>query len=106
MRLAKKCSPASFLFFEGSLLVMDLRLKISGIPLRDKDFDAFLLIYSETDYLPRLVQRAFLSEVTLEKLNIELVATENWARSFAGPACNNLITRFQVDGENNLTQSH
>ena len=99
VRLAKKMISGELSFFEGSLLVMDLRIEISGIPLRDEDFDAFFLIYSETDHLPRLGRREFLSGTALEKLNVELVATENWARSFAEPACNNLITRFQIDGE-------
>ncbi len=80
-------------FFEGAIQVCSLRSSI-GVPDADPDFQAFVVIWSETDHLPpRHVQHRW-SSTALLRLQPEFEQTETWARGFANQACENLIKRF------------
>lgn len=86
-------------FFHGARDVCALRYQVGGVPDSDPDFDAFVLIYSETDHLPYKDQHGFWSTEALEKLEPEFKHTEEWAESFALSACENLIARFKVESK-------
>ena len=81
-------------FFEGARVVFELRNQLSGVLDFDPDFNAFVLIYSETDHLPYEAQRHLWSPDALAKLKPEYEETELWAASFAPEACENLLKRF------------
>lgn len=81
-------------FFEGARVVFELRSQISGVLESDPDFNAFVLIYSETDHLPYEAQRHFWNPDALAKLKTEYEDTELWAASFAPEACKNMLRRF------------
>src|SRR5579871_727991 len=84
-------------FFEGSAKVLAIKGQLSGIADRDPDFDAFAVICSETDHLPLEAQRSLWSPSALAELEPEFRRTEQWAKSFALPACKNLIARFGAE---------
>lgn len=81
-------------FFEGAKVVVELRGAISAISESDPDFNAFLLIYSETDHLPYAEQRHLWDPDALARLAPEFEKTEIWAAQFAEKACKNLLCRF------------
>ena len=81
-------------FFEGARVVFELRNQISGLSEFDPDFNAFVLIYSETDHLPFEAQRHLWNPGALVKLEAEYEKTARWAASFAPEACRNLLKRF------------
>ena len=83
-------------FFEGARVVFELRNQINGLPEFDPDFNAFVLIYSETDHLPYEAQRHLWNPGALAKLEAEYEKTALWAASFAPEACENLLRRFGV----------
>jgi hypothetical protein len=82
-------------YVEGAFLVTRLRHRISGVAERDEDFDAFVVIESETDHLPLQAQRPLWSEQALAGLEPEFKRTQEWAASFAADACKRLIARFE-----------
>jgi hypothetical protein len=82
-------------YIEGSAVVLRLRPHIGGIPDFDKDFMAFVAIGSATDHLPLKAQWPLWDKTALERLKPEFESAENWARSFAPDACQNLIGRFE-----------
>ena len=81
-------------FFEGAVQVLAIKSRLSGIADRDPDFDAFVVIQSETDHLPLEAQRSLWSPAALAALEPEFQRIEEWAKPFASPACRNLIARF------------
>ena len=83
-------------FFEGTKVVFELRSQIGGVRESDPDFNAFVLIYSETDHLPYEAQRHLWSPDALVKLESEYEKIELWAASFAPQVCQNLLSRFGV----------
>lgn len=92
--LARAMLHGTISYFEGAPKVLDLKNQINGIGDRDEDFDAFVVIQSETDHLPLQKQRHLWSQEALAKLEPEFVKTEEWARTFAARACKDLIVRF------------
>jgi len=86
-------------FFDGAREIVNLRYQVGGILNSDPDFNAFLLIYSETDHLPYKDQHELWSPDVLKKLEPEFQQTEEWAESFATSACANLIARFKAESE-------
>jgi len=81
-------------YFEGAAQILKIKSKISGIADRDVDFDAFVVIESETDHLPLEEQKPRWSKEALSRLEQEFDKTEQWAQTFAPQACKNIITRF------------
>jgi hypothetical protein len=81
-------------YFEGAHRIVALRGSIGGVADRDKDFDAFLAVESETDHLPLLAQRPLWSHQALASLEPEFARTEAWASGFIPLACTSLIARF------------
>lgn len=81
-------------FFEGAILIRNLKDKIGGLADRDQDFLAFVAIASETDHLPLAAQRHLWSQDSLKRLEPEFIKTEEWASTFAFKSCENLIERF------------
>jgi hypothetical protein len=81
-------------FFEGAVAVLRLRCEIGGVADRDPDFDAFLLMESETDHLPLKAQQHLWNPGALAKLAPEFQKTEEWAAGFVAPACEGLLRRF------------
>jgi len=92
--LAQSMLDGKLSFFEGALLVTSIRNQLSGIVDRDPDFDAFVVIKSETDHLPTVAQRSLWSPIALVDIESEIREVEVWAKSFAPQACKNLIARF------------
>ena len=81
-------------FFEGAPKILSLKDNVGGISDRDQDFDAFVVISSETDHLPLQEQQTLWSSTVLKSLASEFKKTELWAGKFAPEACKNLIARF------------
>jgi len=72
-------------YCEGTPQVWALHSKVGGVNPEDPDFEAFLLIYSETE------GPFFATDSELKK------RVEEWAAGFAPDACRNLIARFGGD---------
>ena len=85
-------------YFEGAVEVLRLKSSIGGVSERDPDFDAFVVIESETDHLPLMAQRHLWNPEALAMLDPEFEKTEEWAGTFAPAACRGLITRFGAGG--------
>lgn len=94
VQVAREMLSGELSFFDGALKVVALQADIEGLQERDKDFDVFALICSETDHLPHADQRDNWSPEALARLEREFTATEDWARPFAASACSSLISRF------------
>lgn len=89
--LAKAMLDGTLSYFEGAPKVLELRNQIGGVRDRDEDFDAFVVIQSETDHLPLEAHRHQWSKEALAKLEFEFTKTEEWASTFAPRACKNII---------------
>jgi hypothetical protein len=83
-------------FFEGAVQVLAIKSRLDALADRDPDFDAFVVIQSESDHLPLEAQRSQWAPTALAKLELEFQRTEEWARSFAPQACRRPIARFGV----------
>ena len=94
--LAQKMINGELSYFEGAPKVLALKDLIGGVADRDTDFDAFVVISSETDHLPLEAQRHKWAASVLEALVSEFEKTEQWASEFAPKACQNLIGRFSA----------
>ncbi len=81
-------------FVEGAVQVLRLKSQVGGIGDHDKDFNAFVVIESETDHLPLEAQRHLWAPDALACLEPELEKTQKWAESFAPEACAKLVARF------------
>lgn len=92
--LAQEMLNGDFYFFQGATQVLALKDKIGGVVDRDPDFDAFVVIASETDHLPFETQISLWSSEAIKQIRPEFFRTEEWASSFAPAACKNLIARF------------
>lgn len=88
------------IFVEGAVEILRLKQAIGGIAERDPDFDAFVLIGSETDHLPLKAQEHLWNANALAKLSPEFEKMEKWAATFAPEAYRNLIARFGAKTEN------
>ena len=95
--LARSMLAGELSFMEGAVEVAGLRTRIGGLPERDYDFDAFVVISSETDHLPLQAQRHLWSERALAALAPDFERVQQWATGFAPQACMNLIKRFSND---------
>ncbi len=91
--LARSMLAGELSFMEGAVEVASLRTRIGG----DDDFDAFVVISSETYHLPLLAQRHLWSERALTALAPDFERVQQWATGFAPQACMNLIKRFSHD---------
>ena len=80
-------------YFEGSRVVLSLRSAVGDVANIDTDFNAFRVIYSETDHLPAKEQKHLWNQDALAQLKTEFEKTEIWADSFAPAACEKLIAR-------------
>jgi hypothetical protein len=92
--LAKAMLAGHLPYIEGAYQICRLRSRLEGIEHRDPDFDAFVVIESETDALPLQAQRHLWSERALTELEPEFERRQKWAASIAEEACQRLITRF------------
>lgn len=81
-------------YHEGAFVVLRLRDRVGGVPDFDEDFNAFVVINSETDHLPLKAQQAFWDQMALERLAPEYENVEEWAGTFAQFSCEKLIERF------------
>lgn len=81
-------------FIEGAVQVLRLKGQVGGVADHDEDFNAFVVIESETDHLPLQAQRHLWSPEAIARLEAELKHTQRWAESFAPDACLRLIARF------------
>ncbi|WP_075643728.1 DUF2489 domain-containing protein [Paraburkholderia monticola] len=81
-------------FLEGAAQILALKNQLDGVADRDPDFDAFVVIRSETDHLPLEADRSQWLTEALARLEPEFRSSEIWARSLAPQACKNLIARF------------
>lgn len=81
-------------YSEGAVQVLRLRPIVGGIADRDPDFDAFVLIESETDHLPLKAQQHLWNAKSLGDLQPEFERTQEWASGFAPAACRRLVDRF------------
>ena len=92
--LAKAMLAGELPYLEGAYQICRLRGRIEGLADRDQDFDAFILIESETDHLPLQAPRHLWSDRALKELEPEFERTQSWAASLAEEACQRLIARF------------
>jgi len=74
-------------YHEGAVTVLRLRSRVGGVHDFDEDFNAFVVISSETDHLPLKAQRPFWDRTALERMGPEYESAEGWAKSFAPSAC-------------------
>lgn len=74
--------------------VLHLKSAVSGVANRDPDFDAFLVIESETDHVPLKAQQHLWNAQSLSELHPAFERTERWTKDFAQAACRGLIDRF------------
>jgi hypothetical protein len=81
-------------YHEGSVVVLRLRSRVGGVVDFDEDFNAFVVIESETDHLPLKAQHPLWDQAALTRMAPEYESVEEWARGFAPLACENLIGRF------------
>jgi hypothetical protein len=81
-------------YFEGAVQLLALQHRVGGVGDRDPDFDAFVVIESETDHLPHRAQQHLWSAAALERHAPDIAHTEKWAADFAPDACKNIIGRF------------
>ena len=82
-------------YIEGARQICSLRVD-AEVPERDSDFDAFIVIESETDDLPIGSVREHWSATALRKLGPEIEEAEHWAREIGTEASHALIRRFGV----------
>lgn len=94
VRLARQMLEGKISFVEGSMKMLELRTGLPNVLPHDKDFEIFMIIYSETDNLPRGAQKEILSKAALINYDKDLIQAQEWARPFAEPACCRLIERF------------
>jgi hypothetical protein len=94
--VAQAMLDGELLYLEGAAQVLSIRNQLSGIADRDPDFDVFVVIRSETDHLPLEEQRYLWRPEVLARLEPEFKQSEEWAKSFAPHACQNLIERFNI----------
>lgn len=92
--LAQSMLEGKLSFFEGAVKILAIKNMMDEIEEKDPDFDAFVIIRSETDHLPLHAQHQQWAPKVLNHLEPEFQRTEEWARSFAPQACKNLIIRF------------
>lgn len=92
--LAQAMLAGQLSFFEGAVQVLALKNQLGGVADKDPDFDAFIVIQSETDHLPLKAQWSLWAPTALAELEPEFWRIEEWAKSFAPQACRNLIARF------------
>jgi len=78
---------------EGSRTISRLRPE-AEVGERDKDFDVFVGIDSETDAFPMGAVRDLWDKSALEKLQPEIERMEAWAKTFGTPACHAIIVRW------------
>ena len=83
-------------FLEGAPQVVALQYRVGGCESRDEDFDAFVLISSETDHLPTARARHLWSASALERVEPDIQRAEEWAQAFAPQACESLLSRFRT----------
>jgi len=81
-------------YHEGSVIVLRLRCRVGGVLDFDEDFDAFVVIESETDHLPLKAQQPLWDQAALARMAPEYESVEAWAETFAPSACEKLIGRF------------
>jgi hypothetical protein len=94
VRLAAAMLDGRLSFFEGAVEVPRLKSAVGGVPDFDPHFDAFVVIASESDHLPRKAQQHLWSIEAIAELQPDFERTERWAATFAPSACRGLIERF------------
>ena len=94
VRLAQAMLDEKLSYFEGASKVLKLKNKIAETVESDEDFNAFIVIESETDHLPLKRHNHLWSKEALLALEPEFAKTEQWARTFAPQVCKNIIARF------------
>jgi hypothetical protein len=82
--LAKAMLAGELPYAEGAYQICRLRGRIEGLADQDQDFDAFMLIESETDHLPLQAQRHLWSDRALKELEPEFERSQTWARVICG----------------------
>lgn len=93
--LAHSMLSGSLPYLEGAIRVVKLR-RAAEVPDRDPEFEAFVVIESETDHLPIGRIRSLWSSEALARLGPEIEKSEQWAKELATPACRSLIERFDA----------
>ena len=70
------------------------RLTHLAVPCEDPDFEAFILISSETDHLPIGSERQYWEPAALALKDHDLADAEAWAAEFGFDTCRRLVERF------------
>jgi len=92
--IAHAMHSGEFSFIDGAVQVLHLKAQVGGVGDHDVDFNAFVIIQSETDQLPLEAQRHLWASEALNRLEPEFNKTQKWASSFALESCTKLIARF------------
>ncbi len=87
--LAQAMLDGKVTFFEGSKHMLALKEQISDLVDDDPDFLTFVVILSLAE------KGSFQSTEVSMHLHSEFKSAEEWAKSFAPKACENLIVRFK-----------
>ena len=91
-RIAAAMLSGAMSFIEGARTIWGLGHS-AGLQ-DDADFNAFIVIESETDALPMGELRRMWNAEALEKLQPEIDRAEAWAREVGTSACERLVKRF------------
>ena len=82
-------------YLEGAVELSSLRFEI-GLPEHDPDFLAFTAVASEIDHLPLGKARQYWSQEALNKHELEIEQSINWAKEFSLSNCKSIIERFSA----------
>ena len=82
-------------FLEGAIELASLRHE-AAVEENDQDFNAFVVIASETDNLPIGASRALWSKEALAKHQPEIDAAIVWAKKVGMAACQSFAMRFHA----------
>jgi hypothetical protein len=93
--VARGILDGSIHYLEGAVELSSLRFEI-GLPENDPDFLAFTAVASEIDHLPLGTARQYWSQEALNKHELEIEQSINWAKEFSLSNCKSIIERFSA----------
>jgi hypothetical protein len=96
-KTAARVAAGELSYLDGARVL--LRLRAAAGLAEDTDFDAFVLIESETNHLPVGMQRRFWAEAALKTKEADLRHAEEWARGTARADVERLARRFAAEAQ-------
>jgi hypothetical protein len=96
-RTAARIIAGELPYLDGARVLLRLRAE-ADLP-EDPDFNIFVLIESETDYLPVGTQRPYWAEAALKLKDADIRRAEEWARGTARADVELLARRFAAEAQ-------